>query len=65
MSLRNQGRADTDGWLDHSCLGFNYRLGDIPPRSASSSSRSWTRYWRCAPPVAARYARLLDGVDGV
>ena len=28
-SLRNQGRADGGGWLDHARLGFNYRLDDI------------------------------------
>ena len=28
-SLRNQGRADAGGWLDHARLGFNYRLDDI------------------------------------
>ena len=28
-SLRNQGRADSGGWLDHARLGFNYRLDDV------------------------------------
>ncbi len=28
-ALRNQGRFDTDGWLDHSVLGYNYRLPEI------------------------------------
>ena len=28
-SLRNQGRADSGGWLEHARLGFNYRLDDI------------------------------------
>ena len=28
-SLRNQGRADGGGWLDHARLGFNYRIDDI------------------------------------
>ena len=27
--LRNQGRADGGGWLDHARLGFNYRIDDI------------------------------------
>lgn len=26
---RNQGRADSDGWLEHDTLGYNYRLSDI------------------------------------
>jgi perosamine synthetase len=28
-SMRNQGRSDGDGWLQHSRLGYNYRLSDI------------------------------------
>jgi perosamine synthetase len=29
VSLRNQGRGKTGGWLSHERLGFNYRLSDI------------------------------------
>lgn len=29
VSLRNQGRAQNGGWLDHERLGYNYRLSDI------------------------------------
>lgn len=28
-SLRNQGRAENSGWLQHERLGYNYRLNDI------------------------------------
>ncbi len=28
-SLRNQGRAPTDNWLEHTELGYNYRLSEI------------------------------------
>ena len=28
-SLRNQGRADGGGWLEHARLGYNYRIDDI------------------------------------
>ena len=28
-SMRNQGRADSDEWLEHQSLGYNYRLSDI------------------------------------
>ena len=28
-SLRNQGRADDGGWLEHARLGFNYRFDDL------------------------------------
>jgi perosamine synthetase len=29
VSLRNQGRAESAGWLIHERLGYNYRLSDI------------------------------------
>lgn len=28
-SLRNQGRSDRGGWLEHEQLGYNYRISDI------------------------------------
>jgi len=28
-SWRNQGRTDSEGWLEHDSLGYNYRLSDI------------------------------------
>lgn len=28
-ALRNQGRQENDGWLQHSLLGYNYRLPEI------------------------------------
>jgi len=28
-ALRNQGRRDSDGWLEHSLLGYNYRLSEL------------------------------------
>ena len=28
-SLRNQGRGDAGGWLEHVRLGFNYRIDDV------------------------------------
>ena len=28
-SMRNQGRSENDGWLQHERLGYNYRISDI------------------------------------
>jgi perosamine synthetase len=28
-ALRNQGRCESDGWLDHRLLGYNYRLSEL------------------------------------
>lgn len=29
MSMRNQGRDEGEGWLNHKRLGFNYRMGEL------------------------------------
>ena len=28
-ALRNQGRREQDGWLDHALLGYNYRISEL------------------------------------
>lgn len=28
-ALRNQGRSESDGWLEHRLLGYNYRLSEL------------------------------------
>ena len=65
MSLRNQGRADTDGWLDHSRFGFNYRLSDIHAAIGVVQLEKLDEILGMRAAAAERYARLLDGVDGV
>jgi perosamine synthetase len=65
VSLRNQGRADTDGWLDHSRFGFNYRLSDIHAAIGVAQLEKLDDILAMRAAAAERYARLLDGVDGV
>jgi perosamine synthetase len=65
VSLRNQGRADTDGWLDHSRFGFNYRLSDIHAAIGVAQLERLDEILAMRAAAAERYARLLDGVDGV
>ena len=49
-SLRNQGRGDAGGWLEHVRLGFNYRLDRHRRRDRDrASSRSSTRSSRSGP----------------
>ena len=38
-SLRNQGRADAGGWLEHVRLGYNYRLDDVARRDRDRAAR--------------------------
>jgi perosamine synthetase len=64
-SLRNQGRADGGGWLDHARLGFNYRLDDIRAALGVAQLEKLDEILAGRAAVAARYERLLRGVDGI
>jgi dTDP-4-amino-4,6-dideoxygalactose transaminase len=65
VSLRNQGRADTDGWLDHSRFGFNYRLSDVHAAIGIAQLEKLDELLAMRRAAADRYAELLAGVDGV
>jgi perosamine synthetase len=64
-SLRNQGRADDGGWLEHARLGFNYRLDDIRSAIGIAQLEKLDRILELRAAAAARYADLLSGLDGV
>jgi perosamine synthetase len=64
-SLRNQGRADGGGWLDHARLGFNYRIDDIRAAIGIGQLEKLDTILAHRAAVAARYASLLDGIDGL
>jgi len=59
-SMRNQGRDEGAGWLQHARLGFNYRLSEI------NSALGWSQLSRLDDikqrrhAVATRYLRLLE-----
>jgi perosamine synthetase len=64
-SLRNQGRADGGGWLEHTRLGFNYRIDDIRAAIGIGQLEKLDRILSARSDVAARYAILLGGVEAV
>src|SRR5207244_2974911 len=64
-SLRNQGRADGGGWLDHARLGFNYRLDDIRAAIGIAQLEKLDRILAARVAVAERYSQLLRGIDGL
>jgi len=47
-SLRNQGRGDSGGWLEHVRLGFNYRMSDITAALGLAQVEPSTRFSVCA-----------------
>jgi len=65
VSLRNQGRADVDGWLDHSRFGFNYRLSDVHAAIGIAQLEKLDHLLSMRSAAAARYHSLLADVDKV
>jgi perosamine synthetase len=64
-SLRNQGRADSGGWLDHPRLGFNYRLDDVRAAIGVAQLGKLDEILERRSTVADRYTRLLADVPGL
>ena len=64
-SLRNQGRADGGGWLDHARLGFNYRIDDIRAAIGLGQLEKLERILSHRQAVALRYNELLAGIEGL
>jgi perosamine synthetase len=64
-SLRNQGRADSGGWLEHARLGFNYRLDDISAAIGLGQLEKLDAILAARAEVARRYAELLGSIPGL
>ena len=64
-SLRNQGRADSGGWLEHARLGFNYRIDDVRAAIGLGQLEKLDEILAARSRVAERYGELLAGIDGL
>jgi perosamine synthetase len=64
-SLRNQGRADDGGWLEHARLGFNYRIDDVRAAIGLAQLDKLDEILERRAAVAARYGALLAAVPGL
>jgi perosamine synthetase len=64
-SLRNQGRADAGGWLEHARLGFNYRLDDVRAAIGLAQLEKLDEILERRAAVAARYRELLAELEGL
>jgi dTDP-4-amino-4,6-dideoxygalactose transaminase len=63
-SLRNQGRSYGAGaWFDHVRLGFNYRWTDVQAAIGIGQLEKLDRLLSLRAEVAARYTRLLEGLE--
>ena len=64
-SLRNQGRGDSGGWLEHVRLGYNYRLSDVGAAIGLGQVEKLDEILALRSEVAERYGELLAGIEGV
>ena len=64
-SLRNQGRGDSGGWLEHVRLGYNYRLDDVSAALGIGQLDKLDEILALRSSVAERYNELFAGIDGV
>jgi perosamine synthetase len=64
-SLRNQGRPEPGGWLEHVRLGFNYRLSDIAAALGIGQVERLDEILSRRADAANRYAALLGSFDGL
>jgi perosamine synthetase len=63
-SLRNQGRADDGGWLEHARLGYNYRFDDVRAAIGIGQLEKLDRILALRREAAERYEELLRDVAG-
>jgi len=64
-SLRNQGRDQFDGWLNHSRLGYNYRISEMNAAVGVVQMRRLDDLLRRRDEVAGEYTRRLAQIGGV
>jgi perosamine synthetase len=64
-ALRNQGRYQGDDWLQHTEVGFNYRLSEINCALGLGQLRRISEILRRREEVANLYQQLLGGIHGL
>lgn len=64
-SLRNQGRDVFDGWLEHSRLGYNYRLDELSAALGAVQLARLDELLAARARVATWYRTRLERLEGV
>ena len=65
QSLRNQGRAPGDTWLQHTYMGYNYRLNEFNAALGTVQMSRIEELLRNREQVADWYEQHLLGIQGV
>ena len=64
-SLRNQGRDVMDAWLNHTRLGYNYRMDEMSAALGLSQLQRLDELLAHREQVAEWYNQRLAGLDGI
>lgn len=64
-ALRNQGRAPSDTWLDHTYLGFNYRMDEMSAALGVAQLRRLPSLLEARSQVADWYEEELKDIPGI
>ncbi len=64
-SMRNQGRGESEEWLYHVRIGYNYRMDEMSAALGWSQMKKLDRILEMREVVAKRYTEMLEDVDGV
>ncbi len=65
QALRNQGRAPGDNWLQHTLLGYNYRLDEMSAALGASQVKRLDSLLAARQNVADLYTRHLANIPGI
>ncbi|NLF50286.1 MAG: polysaccharide biosynthesis protein, partial [Leptolinea sp.] len=62
---RNQGRAPGDNWLQHTLMGYNYRLDEMSAAMGYSQMQRLDSLLNARQRVADLYLKHLEGISGI
>jgi dTDP-4-amino-4,6-dideoxygalactose transaminase len=65
QALRNPGRAPGDNWLQHTLLGYNYRLDEMSAALGASQVKRLESLLAARQNVADLYTRHLANIPGI
>ncbi len=65
LALRNQGRAPGDNWLQHTLMGYNYRLDEMSAAMGAAQMERFDSLLNARQRVADLYLKHLDKNCGI